>query len=317
MACASWHSRASWLGSALPRRCSETGFGLEEDRGLPGLFALRGSRPAPAEAVVVRFDRDALARLRDAPADPADGRSRCAAALRAMAGYRACEASPASSGCRAWCQACLVEELTRRGAAVIAFDISFRRTRAARPACRPSRRRSGAHGAVILLERAVREWPRPAGGKAGDTVQTDVVERPHAALAEAAIATAPLLLPRGSVQVHQFWAFNPALPASQLPARALEVLALPALGRLAATTGEPLRRAGTPAELLARRTGWFRAQAAAADGGISACRACRPEHRRTAEPWRRCSAPIAAPTPTISTSTARRAPSRRCPRPTS
>ena len=34
----------------------QIGFGLEEERGLSWLFMLRGSRAAPPEAVVVRFD---------------------------------------------------------------------------------------------------------------------------------------------------------------------------------------------------------------------------------------------------------------------
>src|SRR5215213_8169271 len=52
--------------------------------------------------------------------------------------------------------------------------------------------------------------------------------------------------------------------------RALEVLALPALARLARNTQEPLSAALPPTELLARYTGWFRAQVTAADGGVSA-----------------------------------------------
>ena len=54
-----------------------------------------------------------------------------------------------------------------------------------------------------------------------------------------AIATAPFLLPRITAQVHQFWAFKPALAKpTQLPMRALEALALPVLERLAGSAGE-------------------------------------------------------------------------------
>ena len=56
------------LGFALS--LPQIGFRLEEDVGLAWLFDMRGPRPAPPEAVIVRFDRDALARLRALPADP-------------------------------------------------------------------------------------------------------------------------------------------------------------------------------------------------------------------------------------------------------
>src|SRR4051812_50103927 len=49
---------------------TQAGFSLEEETGLQWLFRLRGARPVPPEAVVVRFDRDALARFSSLPADP-------------------------------------------------------------------------------------------------------------------------------------------------------------------------------------------------------------------------------------------------------
>src|SRR5215207_3895469 len=51
---------------------SQVGFSLEEEIGLLWLFHARGAWSAPPEAVVVRFDRDALARLRALPAAAAD-----------------------------------------------------------------------------------------------------------------------------------------------------------------------------------------------------------------------------------------------------
>ena len=100
--------------------------------------------------------------------------------------------------------------------------------------------------------------------------EPDWQERPHATLSAAAIATAPMTLPRGSSQIHQFWVVNTALPsATQLPMRALEALALPALAELARSTQEPLWATLPPAEMLDRYTGWFRAQVVAADGGVS------------------------------------------------
>ncbi len=258
-------------GLGLAVSGSPIGFGLEEEWGLPGLFALRGIRPAPNEALVVRFDRDTLARLRALPADPDDWPEPLRACAARHGGVERLGDATSLERLPRVVQACLVEELTRRGAAVIAFDIAFRPDPSRETGVPAFAEAVGRHGAVILLERAVREWlPATRGQSTTNALQTEVLEGPHEALAQAAIATAPWVLPRGSEQVHQFWAFNPALPSPvQLPARALEVLALPALGRLAASTGQPLAAAGTPAEMLARRTGWFRAQAAAHDGGIS------------------------------------------------
>ena len=251
---------------------SQAGFSLEEETGLQWLFRLRGPRPAPPEAVVVRFDRDALARFSSLPADPSawpKPLAECVARHGPIAGLA--EATRLERLPRA-IPACLVEQLTARGAAVVAFDVSFRRD--------PNREDgvpafAGAvrdHGRVILLDLGVRQLGPmvPAQAGAGAGVQADWLEKPHPMLAAAAIATASMTLPRGSSQIHQFWSFNPALPSpTQLPMRALEVLALPALAQLARNTQEPLAAALPPAELLARYTGWFRAQVAATEGGVS------------------------------------------------
>lgn len=258
------------LGGAVSS--SQIGFGLEEEIGLNALFRLRGARTAPEETVVVRYDRDTLARLRSLPFDRTawpEPMAGCAARHRELSGL---DDAVTMDRLPRTVQTCLIEELHRRGAAVIAFDIGFRNdpTReAAIPGMAAAIRN---HGGVVLLEQAVRVWLQAARGTAtaNTALQADLLEGPDAALAGAAIATAPFLLPRGSEQVHQFWAFNPALPIpTQLPTRALEVLALPALVRLADTTGEPLPLSGPRAELLGRQTAWFRAQTAAGDGGIS------------------------------------------------
>ena len=100
-------------------------------------------------------------------------------------------------------------------------------------------------------------------------MQADWQDRPHPLLAEAAIATAPLTLPRGSSQIHQFWAFNPALAEpTQLPVRALEVMSSARADTLGPCHQEPVPLSAHRAELLTRFTGWYRAQVAA-DGGLS------------------------------------------------
>lgn len=252
--------------------CDQTGFGLEEDVGLRELFRLRGPRPPPDEAVVVRYDRDALSRLRSLPADPKtwpEPMASCAVRhgdLERLGDAVAMDRLPRTV------QTCLIEELDRRGAAVVAFDIALRHD-PSRAAATPALAAAiAAHGGVVLLEQAVRVWLPASSSRAstGGQLQADLLEGPDAALAAAAAATAPFLLPRGSEQVHQFWAINPALPTpTQLPTRALELLTLPALVRLAVSTGEPMPHGSATAELLKRQTGWFRAQTAADDGGIS------------------------------------------------
>jgi adenylate cyclase len=256
------------LGAAasVPR----TGFGLEEDIGLPWLFRVRGPRPPPPEAVVVRFDRDALARFRALPAawkewpQPLAGCAARQSGIEGLADATGLERLPRGV------QACLVEELTRRGAAVLAFDLGFRRDPSRESGVPAFAAAVRAHGRVVLLDVAVRELlggAQPLSAQAS-TIQADVLEGPHATLAAAAIATASFLLPRGSSLEHQVWAFNRALPnPTQLPVRVLEVLAVPALERLAEQTAAPPPVALAPMERLARFTGWFKAQIAA-DGGI-------------------------------------------------
>ncbi len=251
---------------------SPVGFGLEEEIGLHWLFAVRGPRPPPPEPVVVRFDRDALSRLRALPDDPAQWPQPLAGCARRNGDMPGLADASRLDRLPRGVVACLVEELTRRGAAVIAFDMSFRRD--------PSREEGVAelaaalrrHGRIILLDRAVRQLA-PSAAKPDDdagSVQADWLEGPHPALETEAIATASFLLPRGTSEIHQFWGFNPALPSpTQLPVRALEALALPALANLARATEERVPASPTERERLAGLTGWFRAQVAAPDGGIS------------------------------------------------
>lgn len=242
------------------------GFGLEEERGLSWLFQLRGPRAAPPEAVLVRFDRDAFARLRNLPENPAEWPQPLADCAARQGGIPPLSGVTGLDRLPRGVLACLVEELTKRGAAVVAFDVSFRRDpgrEAGVPALATAIR---AHGGVVVLSLALRQLAQVSGQP---STQADSLEGPHPLLAQAAIGTASWTLPRGSSQIHQFWTFNAALPAStQLPVRALEVLSLPALIRLAQSTEEPVPLSPRPAEVLSRFTDWFRAQIAA-DGGLT------------------------------------------------
>ena len=264
---------------------SPLGFTLEEDTGLSRLFQLRGPRPAPPEAVVVRYDLDGLARLQTLPAEPAAWPQPLAGCAARNGPLRGLADATSLARLDRGVQACLVEELTRRGAAVIAFDISFRRDRGREDGVPALARAIRAHGSVVLLDFGIRRVAsaqgEPSSG-AGATV-LDWLQSPHQDLAREAIATAPFLLPRGSARQHQVWATNPALPVPrQLPFRALEAQALPALARLAERTGVPTPPGLSRAELFDHHTAWFRAQvvSAASELGIIEQAQLAPEDAR-------------------------------------
>ena len=228
---------------------SPRGFALEESVGLGWLFQLRGPRLAPADVAIVRFDRETFAQLRALPVDPADWPEPLAGCVRRHGSPGPLDGVTDTGRLPRVLQACLVEELTARGAAVIAFDLSFRRDPAREAGVPELAAAIRAHGRVILLDLALREPPQAAVPiNPADVPRADLLERPHPLLADAALATAAFVLPRGTTLTHQFWAFNPALPtATQLPTRALEALALPALARLpGAVPPEDL----APSELL-------------------------------------------------------------------
>lgn len=243
---------------------TRVGFGLEEDLGLGWLFQLRGASPAPAEAVLVRFDRDTFARLRSLPDDPSAWPEPLRGCQERIGGLEGITRSTGLDRLPRAFHACLIRELSRRGATVIVFDIAFRRDPMREegvPALAAALRE---HGRVVLLERAVRHWLQgPDGGRLGG-VQADLLEGPHDELAAAAIATAPFLLPRVGNQVHQFWAFNPAVAMpTQLPVRALEAFAADALARFEQALGLP------PVPTLDDRVERFRAEAHRLDDGLA------------------------------------------------
>ena len=181
---------------------------------------------------MVRFDRDTLARLRALPADPGQWPEPLAGCVARNGPIPRLGEATRLDRLPRGVPACLVEELDRRGAAVIAFDIAFRRDPSREAGIAALAAAIRQHGSVIMLDLAQRQLgpAGPSGDSRRTSVQADWLEGPHPELADAAIATAALTLPRGSSQIHQFWAFNRALPSpTQLPTRALEVLALPAL----------------------------------------------------------------------------------------
>ncbi|MDX6750973.1 adenylate/guanylate cyclase domain-containing protein [Geminicoccaceae bacterium 1502E] len=204
---------------------SDIGFDLEEKIGLGWLFRLRGPIPPPPGIGIVRLDRDSLRAFRDLPADPEawpEPLRSCARReplLRALPGASSLDRLPRAV------HGCLVEELSARGAAVIAFDIAFRDHSDQAAGVRFLADAIAASGRVVLLEKASRQWLSTGNG---GQVQADIVEMVHPLLAQAAAGTASFLLPKASERVYQFWTRHEALPtAMQLPARVLEVRAHP------------------------------------------------------------------------------------------
>lgn len=204
---------------------TRAGFELEEDYGLTWLFKLRGPRPAPPEAVVAALDGGLIQRLAALPSaiddwpEPLRGCGLRFGDLAQLPQERDLDLLPRGL------YACLVDELARRGAAVIAFDINFRphdRLADGVPALAGAIAR---HGRVILLEKTVLR----VDGNAR------IVQEPDPLLSAAAAATAPFTMGGNGRYQTQFWAYKDTFGdlRAQLPARSLEVLALPALQRFA------------------------------------------------------------------------------------
>ncbi len=171
------------------------GWSLEQEIGLGWLFKLRGATAPPASAVVVSLDKASAARLGQ-PEKMRDWERSLHAEL--------------------------IDRLTRRGAAVIAFDVFFEASRdedgdrAMAAAMRRSKR-------VVLFQRVERERT-PA-------LTLDRLVTPTQGLASAAVALAPFPLPKVPNRVNQVWAFYPAVGnVATLPIAALQVYALQRIG---------------------------------------------------------------------------------------
>jgi adenylate cyclase len=176
---------------------------IEEDVGLGLLFQLRGVRKAPSDVVVISIDRESSEQL-----DVSDNPDRWPRSLHAR----------------------LVENLDREGAKVIVFDVYFIEPRSPHEddsfaaAIRKARH-------VVLaepLKASEVTGPDPDGSYMG---QHRIVKRvkPIAPLSQAAVATAPFVLPRLPVKVNQYWTFQAAAGDSPtFPVVAFQLYALEA-----------------------------------------------------------------------------------------
>lgn len=169
--------------------------GWEEGIGLGLLFKLRGQRPVPPEVVIVSINGDTGGQLGLGEEIPDWPRS-----LHAR----------------------LIDRLHAAGAAVIAFDIFFKK---------PRDKQEDAHfaesiaraGNVLLV--AYLERQRKMSGR--QTVHIERLLPPLDILHAAAAGVAPFVLPKVPVRVSRFWTFNGANGLPSLPTLALQHLAFP------------------------------------------------------------------------------------------
>jgi adenylate cyclase len=175
---------------------------IEDDVGLGLLFKLRGVRKPPADVVVVSIDRESADYLK-----MSDNPERWPRLLHAR----------------------LVEKLAREGARVIVFDLYFidphsdKEDRSLAEALRKARN-------VVLAEQLkARAVPSSdvGGSYAGEHTLVKIL-KPIALLSQAAVATAPFVLPRLPVKVNQYWTFQTGAGDSPtFPVVAFQLYALP------------------------------------------------------------------------------------------
>jgi adenylate cyclase len=180
------------------------GIDLEENVALELLFHLRGVNQAPSDVVVVSIDQESAQNL-NIPNDP-----------------------------RKWprsLHARLTENLARRGAAVIAFDLIFDESKS------PGEDKLFAEtirkaGNVLLCEYLKRD--KVPLGKARSMAASLNIEKvipPIPLLAQSAIGLAPFPLPKVPVKVSQYWTFKTeAGGMPTLPVVAFQIFAMPVYG---------------------------------------------------------------------------------------
>ena len=183
------------------------GASFEQSVGLSWLFKLRGPIQAPEDVVVVAIDDQTGSHL---------GLSKLP---------------------REWPRSVhgrLIENLTRRGASAIVFDIDFQLPKQVEDDAAFGKAVADS-GRVILVEKLVGKRQRlmNSSGKQTGSVWIEQLALPIPALATAAEGLGPFPLPKVQVAVHQFWAFKQSVGAPTMPAIALQVHLMPIYPRLA------------------------------------------------------------------------------------
>lgn len=155
---------------------------LEEDTGLGLLFKLRGARPAPSDAIVVSIDGESSEHL-NIPDNP--------------------DKWPRSLHAR------LIEKLAKEGAKVVAFDVHFLEPRVQEDDKLFAAALSKA-GNVIIADALTAKEIAPSGNASSYASELSIVKilKPYEPFAQAAVATAPFVLPRIPFKVNQYWTFQ-------------------------------------------------------------------------------------------------------------
>ena len=178
-------------------------FELEKNIGLGLLFNLRGPRKAPSEVIIVTMDKSTADNL-SLPTDP--------------------EKWPRSL------HATLVENLTKEGVSVIAFDIIFDKSLSTNHdhLLAETIRKAGN---VVLCECLKKDTIPVTDKKGNQTGELNIekLESPVPTLAQAAAALAPFPLPKVPIKVSQYWLIKmgvvntPTLPVAAFQIFALDV----------------------------------------------------------------------------------------------
>src|ERR1043166_1363544 len=191
----------------------------EKDSGLGMLFKLRGAIQVPSDVVVISIDRESSEY------------------------FRKTERLKISENPSQWprsLHARLVKKLTVAGARVIVFDVYFTEQRSAKEDNLFAEALKKARNVILAKSLQREDLPAGSGSSELDTHKIVKTLRPIPALAQAAIATAPFVLPRVPIKVHQYWTFEieyqdgyrtiTAGDAPTFPVVALQIYALPVYG---------------------------------------------------------------------------------------
>jgi adenylate cyclase len=168
---------------------------FEQDVGLAWLFGVRGAQAPPADVVVVAIDSDTAADLGPVDLGPVGG------------GTLTLQRMP-----RDWprtVHALLLDELTRRGASVVALDMDFSRPKVAGDD-RAFAEAVGRADRVVLFQRLTgkRRPLERADGTVSGHVWVERTVPPIPELAASARAIGPFPLPKLDETLFQFWAFK-------------------------------------------------------------------------------------------------------------
>lgn len=179
----------------------DTGYSFERSVGLSWLFHVRGAIVPPAEVAVVAID----GRTGDQMSLPSQPRE--------------------------WSRAVharLIDELTRRGAAAIVFDMQFDKPRQAEDDLAFADAVARA-GRVVLIELVTgrRQPVTDADGRVTGSVWVESLVQPVPSLTDAASGLATFPLPKIDAAVYEFWVYKESVgDAPTLPAVALQIHAM-------------------------------------------------------------------------------------------